>query len=282
MRLAATLLILCLASAPPGHSANNHPLKTTTWKNLCDVYAAFKDRMAGTKLAQQSHRKLSLDMGLQQTRTQILHQSTSDAQARRRFAVLAFYLSFEAAAARKHTEGKTEPAFWNNLEKAGQLLGQIKEFLTIAAGPRQTSTNGCITTNDGSETTGLKQGLTELGQAHGGCKALIGHTPDGLADSDVIDNQGLKKYASEASAQTSAAETGCKLLTLADNNGYVAGTSLGAGVEVAGGILKITPTTTNEQKLNDLAANPGAGSKAATAESWKGFSSPRGASSGLR
>ncbi|AAZ11577.1 variant surface glycoprotein (VSG), putative [Trypanosoma brucei brucei TREU927] len=274
MRLAATLLILCLASAPPGKTTNNQPLKTTPWKNLCDVYAAFKDRMAGTKLAQQKHRQLSLDMGLQQTRTQILQQSTSDAQTRRRFAVLASYLSFEAAAARKHTEGKTEPAFWNNLENAAKLLGQIKEFLTIAAGPRQANTKGCITTNDGSEATGLKQGLTELAQAHGGCKAQIGDDPTGVAANDIIDDNGLKKYETAAPAQTTTGETGCKLLTLGNNNGYVDGTSLGTGVEVAGGLLKITPTVTNERKLNDLATNPGAGSKAAIAEAWKGFSSP--------
>ncbi|SCU70906.1 Trypanosome variant surface glycoprotein (A-type), putative [Trypanosoma equiperdum] len=131
-------------------------------------------------------------MGLQQTRTQILQQATTDGEARRRFAVLASYLSFEAAAARKHTEGKTEPAFWNNLENAAKLLGHIKEFLTIAAGPRQTSTNGRITANDGSEANGLKQGLAELAKAHGGCKALIGDDPTGVTASDIIDDNGLK------------------------------------------------------------------------------------------
>nr|APD75787.1 variant surface glycoprotein 1125.5753 [Trypanosoma brucei] len=43
-------------------------------------------------------------------------------------------------------------------------------------------------------------------------------------------------------------------------------------VDIAGVLLKVTPTTTNAQQLNDLARNPGSGTKAFIAEAWKGFS----------
>ncbi|SCU70905.1 Trypanosome variant surface glycoprotein (A-type), putative [Trypanosoma equiperdum] len=45
-------------------------------------------------------------------------------------------------------------------------------------------------------------------------------------------------------------------------------------VDIAGGLLKVTKTTTNAQQLNDLATNPGSGTKAFIAEAWKGFSRP--------
>ncbi|SCU65558.1 Trypanosome variant surface glycoprotein (A-type)/Trypanosome variant surface glycoprotein C-terminal domain containing protein, putative [Trypanosoma equiperdum] len=271
-KLLLSLAVTALTQTNNCKAVNQKPLVKATWSAICDTYAALRHKANSIKGIPRASAVTAAELANLALKAEIKLQQPASNAEQKRIDIMAAYVRLESEAAAAALRHDTQTQLTNDLFSIGLALGRLKEFMTLASGPIETNTKGCITTS--KLAAGLISGITALTSAYDSCKALEDKDPTNLNSADIITENGFANITQQTNVNNAAAETGCKLTTLTNNEGYVSGTLTTNTLNVAAGLIHITKGNHGTNGMNNFKTSPGTGDSEDMYKAWQAAVKP--------